>query len=95
MSTPAVVNETQFRALMKSKQGKQTITAFAKSCKVSPQFMSKVLDGTWHPGDKIAKALGFEQVVAFRRISPKKAKAKPKAKAKAPKAEGATAATAA
>lgn len=76
------IDEKSFLAVMKQKQGKQTIAAFAKSCKVSPQFMSKVLDGTWHPGDKIARALGFEQVVAFRRRAPKAAKA-PKAKAAA------------
>jgi hypothetical protein len=27
--------------------------------------MSKVLDGTWHPGQKIAAALGYRQVIAF------------------------------
>jgi hypothetical protein len=42
-----------------------SIAAFAKFCKVSPQFMSKVLAGAWHPGQKVAAALGYHQVIAF------------------------------
>jgi hypothetical protein len=32
---------------------------------VSAQYMSKVLAGEYHPGSKIAAALGYTQVVAF------------------------------
>lgn len=52
-----------------------SIAAFAKFCKVSPQFMSKVLDGTWHPGGRVAAALGYRQVFAY--VKDPTVKAKP------------------
>lgn len=54
--------------LPKAENGKRT--AFAVRLGISPQFLSKVMAGRAYPGPKIAKALGFEQVIAFRRVPP-------------------------
>lgn len=61
----AMLEEEMLEKLRGKRKEFPSIAALAKFCKVSPQFMSKVLDGTWHPGGRIAAALGYRQVFAY------------------------------
>lgn len=47
-------------------------TIMAVELGISPQFLSKVLAGRAFPGPTIAKALGYEQVIAFRELPARK-----------------------
>lgn len=60
-----MLEEEMLEKLRSKRKEFTSIAALAKFCKVSPQFMSKVLDGTWHPGGRIAAALGYRQVFAY------------------------------
>lgn len=73
------LDNKQLIEILKKRRGKLPVTQFQKQVKVvSTQFLAKVLTGEYYIGPKIAKFLGYEQVVRF-----VKAKAKRPAKAKA------------
>lgn len=75
------LDNKQLIEILKKRRGKLPVTQFQKQVKVvSTQFLAKVLTGEYYIGPKIAKFLGYEQVVRF-----VKAKAKRPAKAKASK----------
>jgi hypothetical protein len=63
-----------FLELLKAKKKNRGLREFAAECSVSFQFLSKVISGACAPGPKLAAALGYEQVVAFKRL-PRKRKA--------------------
>lgn len=89
-----ILDNKQLIEVLKKRRGKLPVTQFSKQLKVvSTQFLAKVLTGEYYIGPKIAKALGYEQVVRFVKIPAKrpakKAKAKPAAAKPAAKAAAA------
>lgn len=83
-----VIGIHEFIEMMKKKQRKgETLKSFAKRLgKVSYQYLSGVYGGIYNPGPKIAKALGYKQIVAYQKVPLKPAKpANTKKPAKAPK----------
>jgi hypothetical protein len=77
-----LMDQKQFLHIIKKElQGsKLSMTKFAaQKGKVSFQFLSHVLKGDYNPGPKLAHALGYEQVYAFRRLPLRRKKAKKKA----------------
>lgn len=78
------ITEQQFLEIVKKERGDMSLREFAKVLKnkLSIQFLGNVINGAKRPGDKLARALGYEQVAGFRKVTPKAGK---KAKAKKPK----------
>jgi hypothetical protein len=80
-----ILDNKQLIAILKKRRGEIPVAQFQKQVKVvSTQFLAKVLTGEYYIGPKIAKFLGYEQVVRFVKI-PAKHKAKAKARKVGPK----------
>lgn len=77
MAAEALITEEQFLEILEKEKGETSIREFAEKNlrgAVSQQFLCNVTKGRKHPGAALAKALGYEQVVAFRKIAPKRRK---------------------
>lgn len=66
------ITHEDFLLLLKRKRKKRDLREYALELKVSFQFLSKVLRRETAPGHKLAAAMGYEQVVAFRRAQRRK-----------------------
>lgn len=65
------MNADQLRALLArrcAEAGSQK--AWARGAGVSQPYVNDVLKGKREPGESIAKALGFERIVIYRKIQP-------------------------
>lgn len=74
MAAGALISEQEFIEVLEKEKGETPLRQFAdKNLRkaVTQQFLCNVLKGHKHPGAALAKALGYEQVFAFRKIPPK------------------------
>jgi len=75
-----LISEDEFIEVLKRERGEADLRGFTDKTlrgAVSMQFLCNVLKRRRHPGATLAKALGYEQVIGFRKIAPKP-KQKPK-----------------
>lgn len=77
----ALINSKQLLAVLDKKRAGRPLVKVAPELGVSYQFLSKVVAGDYAPGPTLAKALGYEQVFAYRRL-PRKTNGKANGKAK-------------
>lgn len=66
-----LLTKDEFVKLLLELKGWKSVSQFARESDVTPQFMGEVLKGNCNPGGNVANAHGYEQVVMFRRITPK------------------------
>lgn len=62
------IDRKMFMELLRKRIGNRSAKLLAPEFGVSYQFLYKVLAGIYDPGPSIAKALGFEQFVGYRRV---------------------------
>ena len=60
------MREKMQRMIGKERGGR---TAFAKRCGVTSAYITDVMNGRRYPGPKLAKAIGFEQVIMFKQVA--------------------------
>lgn len=75
-----LISEKEFIEVLKSKRRGRPLTTFAPETGVKYQFLAKVLAGDYHPGPTLAAAMGFEQVIMFKKAGRTLTDAQKKAK---------------
>lgn len=73
-----LLSQAEFVKLMQKMRAGKTLRIFAAELGVSFQFLGHVFQGKYIPGPTVAQALGYEQVVAYRKAAKRKAKVKAK-----------------
>lgn len=60
------IDANEMRRIVRDGRGEKRMTVYAAELGVSTQYLGKVLSGDAVPGPTIAKAMGYEQVIAYR-----------------------------
>lgn len=77
-----LIDSKELLAVLDKKRAGRPLVKVAPELGVSYQFLSKVVAGDYAPGPTLAKALGYEQVFAYRRL-PRKMNGKANGKSQA------------
>ena len=62
-----LLTKDEFVDFLRELKGFKSVSQFARESDVTPQFMGKVLDGSYNPGSNLADVHGYEMVVMYRK----------------------------
>jgi hypothetical protein len=63
--TEPTIYPAQFSILFRERMQGQTIEQAAAQLQVSPQFVERIVEGTWRPSEAICKKMGLKVVYAI------------------------------